>query len=173
MENSTTIDKAQDRRAFTAIPDIPRKSWKNHDNYALRSGLLRSHDSFREISDYLVDKSRGADALSIGNLIFLFLRWKQAMKNHEAYEERKLYPYLSGKFGISFSDMENQHDKLGVLERRVIAAWGGGDHDRDRDTTASLFAEHDQVLKDHLIAEEDRVIPLILSLTTDEYELNC
>jgi hypothetical protein len=169
MKTSTTIERTQDRPTFTAIPDIPRESWQVHENYAVRSGLLRSHDSFREISDYLVDKSRGADALSIGNLIFLFLRWKQAMKNHEAYEERKLYPYLSGKFGISFADMESQHDSLGELERRIIAAWGEG----DRDTTASLFAKHDRVLKTHLIAEEDRVIPLILSLNVDEYELNC
>ena len=165
MKNSIAID----RQGFTAIPDIPRENWPQHECYPQRSGLLRSHDSFREISDYLVGKSRGADALSIGNLIFLFLRWKQAMKNHEAYEERKLYPYLAEKFGVSFADMERQHEQLGELERRVIAAWGEG----DCEATATSLAEHDRILKDHLLAEEDRVIPLILSLTADEYERNC
>ena len=91
------------------------------------------------------------------------------MKNHEAYEERRLYPYLAAKFGISVADMEEQHEKLGELERKVIGAWGEG----NLDETANSLAEHDRILKRHLIAEEDRVIPLLLSLRTDEYQRYC
>ena len=91
------------------------------------------------------------------------------MKNHEAYEERRLYPYLAQKHGISFQNLELQHEELGRLERQIIAAWGEGDTDAIRQG----LIEHDRVLIDHLAEEEDVVIPLILSFTPDEYATYC
>ena len=165
MKN-VTMDKQPET---IALPVIPRDTWPQHENYPGYCGLLRAHDSFREVSAYLLEKSEGADALSIGNLIFLFLRWKQAMKNHEAYEERRLYPYLAQKYGISFQGLETQHEELGRLERKVLSAWGDGDTDGVR----GALAEHDDVLISHLREEEDSVIPLILSFTPDEYATYC
>jgi hypothetical protein len=161
MKNSTVVADNK----FTIVPEISRSDWRQHNNYVARSGLLRAHNSFRQISTYLIDKAEGADALSVGNLIFLFLQWKQAMKNHEAYEERKLYPYLAQKHGVSFESLEQQHEELGMQERSVIAKWGEGDTAGVR---AALIA-HDDVLISHLREEEDLVIPMILSLSNEEY----
>ena len=105
MKNST----AANNKSFVTVPDTPRDAWPVHPNYSTNSGLIRAHDSFRDISAYLVENSRGAGSIEIAQLMFLFLRWKGAMKNHEAYEEHKLYPFPADRHGVSFDALEQQH----------------------------------------------------------------
>ena len=50
------------------------------------------------------------DIPAIGDLEadrLLFERWKQAMGGHEAYEERKLYPFLTRRWGVSCATAES------------------------------------------------------------------
>lgn len=161
MKNST----AAQEKYFVPVPDIPRSSWAAHPNYPTNSGLIRAHDSFRDISAFLVEKARGAGTIEIAQLMFLFLRWKGAMKNHEAYEEGKLYPFLADRHGVSFNVLEQQHKRLGEKERKAVNAWGAG----EPSAVADALEEHDQILVHHLAEEEDMVIPMILSLTPEQY----
>jgi hypothetical protein len=96
----------------------------------------------------------------------LFRRWKRAMKNHEGYEEHKLYPYLQAKYGVSMAILELQHRSLGLAEDKVIAA----DRDGDALQFAHALKKHDEVLVPHLAQEEDMVIPLLLTLKPREFE---
>jgi hypothetical protein len=149
----------------TPLPVILREDWEVHDNYPAQTGILRSHDNFREISAYLVDQSKTANVLEMGRLIQIFARWKQMMRGHEGYEENRLYPYLVAKHEVSVERLESQHEDLGVVEKKVINAWTAG----DTDGLHAAFAEHDEVLRAHLIEEEDIIIPALLSFSPDEY----
>jgi len=161
MKKST----ASQAESYVPVPELPRTEWLAHPNFPTNSGLLRAHDSFRDISAYLVEKSREASTIEIAQLMFLFLRWKGAMKNHEAYEEGRLYPYLAARHGVSFDILEQQHERLGELEQKVVRAWGSG----DSQGVADGLIEHDQVLVHHLVEEEDMVIPMVLALPPEIY----
>lgn len=161
MKNSTVTQE----NSYVPVPEIPRDQWALHPNFPTNSGLLRAHDSFRDISAYLVEKSREANTIEIAQLMFLFLRWKGAMKNHEAYEEGRLYPFLAERHGVSFDNLERQHERLGQLERKVVQAWG----EHNAGAVAGALEEHDQILVHHLAEEEDMVIPMVLALSPETY----
>jgi hypothetical protein len=88
------------------------------------------------------------------------------MKSHEGYEEGKLYPYLSAKYGVSLAILELHHKSLGLAEDRVYDAERAGDALQ----FAHALKKHDEVLVPHLHQEEDLVIPLLLALTPREFE---
>ena len=88
------------------------------------------------------------------------------MKNHEAYEEHKLYPFLADRHGVSFDALEQQHKRLGEKERKVVRAWGAN----DAEGVAAALEEHDQILIHHLAEEEDTVIPMVLALPPEVYQ---
>ena len=88
------------------------------------------------------------------------------MKSHEAYEERKLYPYLEAKYDTNLATLTEQHDELGVLDTQVRAAWDG----TDALAVAHALGAHDKALVRHLADEENAVIPLLLSLPRSEFE---
>ncbi len=87
------------------------------------------------------------------------------MKNHEGYEEGKLYPFLEAKYGVSMAVLELQHQGLGLAEDRVYKAVRDGDALQ----FAHALKKHDEVLVSHLAQEEDMVIPLLLSLEPKEF----
>lgn len=90
--------------------------------------------------------------------------WKRGMSGHEAYEERKLYPYLSRRWGVSFEAAEEGHEQLAVHDRAVRAALDSGEG------LAAALRGHHEVLIGHLALEEEMVIPLLLALTPEEFE---
>lgn len=149
--------------------DTTRREWISHPNFPQQTLLLGSHDNFRRISRRLIgimtaeggpsDDERRAVAGT-------FRYWIRAMRyGHEAYEERKLYPFLAERFGVDFGALTEGHEALHEHHDAVFHALSSGD---DAAIGAALEA-HDAVLVDHLALEEDQVIPLLLSLSREEF----
>ena len=143
---------------------LPRAEWPTHPRYPSQLLLLGSHRNFRAVNDALrLHVMRGAD------LELTRRRWAQfigAMRSHEAYEERKLYPYLARRWGVSFAEAEAGHEALHVADDAVRAAF----HAQDRSAVIRALVEHGEVLAAHLELEEDAVIPLLLQLEPEEFE---
>jgi len=167
------------------IPHVPRHAWQRHPNFPAQTLLLRSHEGFREISSHLRERVRDAAALAEAHqqrrlLISVethYLYWQRAMRGHEAYEEGKLYPYLERRFDLSLTTLREEHEELHALDHAIRAAFealyeGPDDARFDAATLASLDAAmaayHDELVA-HLREEEDAVIPLLLSLTREEF----
>ena len=145
-----------------APPIVARDQWSSHPNYPDQVLLLGSHKNFRRISSVLIEAARNKEPLaSIKNL---YHRWISAMRSHEAYEEQKLYPYLSQRWGVSFEASETGHDELHVAHDKVLSAFSTGLG------VLEALKHHDEVLCAHLVIEEDQVIPLLLSLTPAEFK---
>ena len=145
----------------SAVPHIPREEWERHPNYPSQVLLLGSHRNFRQISAALVDAARTGEPP--GEMFFLYARWIAAMRGHEAYEERKLYPYLSARWGVSFEASEAGHAELHDAHELVLAAFDSGI------ALAEALEKHDAVLREHLDVEEQQVIPLLLALSAREF----
>ena len=165
------MQQSSQQRGHKEIPDLPRSLWQSHQNFPGHALLLGSHDNFRNISTHLVNESMRAWSTAPtlpprADLPQLFKRWKRAMKNHEGYEEAKLYPYLNAKYGVSMSILELHHKNLGLAEDRVNRA----ERDADALKFAHALKKHDQILVPHLAQEEEMVIPLLLALTPREFE---
>lgn len=145
----------------TRAPTIPRSDWTNHRNYPGQVLLLRSHASFRDVSRRLIEacdesEDHGAIGLYYG-------MWISGMRSHEAYEEHKLYPYLERFHGLEVGPLEAGHQALHRAEKAVREALEG------RGDLRSALVTHDEVLSDHLEAEEDAVIPLLLEMDGREF----
>lgn len=142
---------------------IKREQWESHRNYPNQVLLLGSHENFRKISSLLVEQTRrGGNSPGVESL---YRRWKSAMGGHEYYEENKLYPYLTRRWGVSFRDAEAGHEALRTRDIDVRAALA----DPSSSTLAHALAAHHEVLIEHLRYEEDLVIPLLLELSSDEF----
>lgn len=157
-------------KARRQVPDIPRGTWTQQASFPSQVLLLGSHENFRRISCHLVEESqkRAAQGADIGDsldLLFLFRRWKSAMKNHEGYEEGKLYPYLERTFELTTDSLRAGHNALGAADVRVVDAYERG----TLSDVAVAFAQHEEILLPHLLLEEDLVIPCLLSLSPAEF----
>lgn len=87
------------------------------------------------------------------------------MKNHEAYEEGKLYPYLHARYGLDSESLRHQHRLLGTADETVRSAHGT----QDALQVVDAFKQHDKILVSHLAHEEDLVIPLLLEMPSAEF----
>jgi len=145
---------------------LPRDAWSDHPHFPAHALLLGSHDNFRRISRTLVERAqRGGDARAIG---WMFRYWKSAMGSHEAYEEKKLYPFLQARWGISTEIAEEGHHKLHELERVVLQEVAASEDGASQKLFEALMI-HDAVLIEHLELEEQMVIPALLALTPEEF----
>ncbi len=144
---------------------IKREHWEDHEHYPAHVLLLGSHENFRAVSSLLVDRARRSGYTP--GIESLYRRWKSAMRGHEYYEENKLYPYLAKRWGVSFHDAEAGHEALRTRDREVLASFLD-----DSSSTALVDAlvRHHDVLIEHLRYEEDLVIPLLLELSSEEFE---
>ena len=52
-----------------------------------------------------------------------FAWWMKGMRGHERYEERKLYPFLARRYGVSFAALERAHRMLHEKEQAVTGAF--------------------------------------------------
>lgn len=140
-------------------PNIPRAEWRQHPRFETQALLLGSHANFRRISAHLVEHAEAEPARAQA----LYTLWKRAMASHEAYEERKLYPFLANRWGVSFAEAEAGHERLAERDADVRAAFASGVGVRH-----ALTAHH-EVLIAHLALEEELVIPLLLTLSPEEF----
>ena len=159
-----------------AVPKIPREEWTSHPRFRTQALLLGSHSNFRRVSRYLIERASIEEFVGLHSL---FDRWIAAMRSHEAYEERKLYPYLEYRWGVSLSEARDGHDALHSRADEVVEAFRS--LSRPADSRASIepskdnlvlsaLEAHDEALDAHLDVEEDAVIPLLLALSPEEFD---
>ena len=103
-----------------AVPKIPREDWTAHPRFRTQALLLGSHANFRKVSRYLVDQASRERFVGLHSL---FDRWIAAMRSHEAYEERKLYPYLEYRWGVSLDEARTGHGELHARADDVVEAF--------------------------------------------------
>lgn len=144
--------------------ELPRSKWREHPNYPDQLLLLGSHEGFRSVSRRCIELSRAAEP-SRGDITALFHRWHVLMRSHEAYEERKLYPYLARRYGTSLVHLARDHEALHALRDAVFVALA----DEDSGGVGRALERYDQELCTHLEREEAVVIPLLLDLPPDEF----
>ncbi len=169
-----------DRPSVPSVPfvpstpiSIPRETWTRHPNWPQQVLLLGSHDNFRRVSRHLVECAEDReDVAFIGSL---FVRWISAMRSHEAYEEHKLYPYLTKRWGVDFGRASEGHAQLHARADEVVAAVrdlvNADDANDDlHEALAAALRAHDDVLVDHLAHEEECVIPLLLQMSATEFQ---
>jgi len=150
-------------------PQIPREQWAAHPNFPAQTLLLGSHENFRMLALRVLELA----GTHPDRAQRLFRRWMYAMGSHENYEERKLYPYLTRRWGISMQALEDGHEALGERKAEVFDAFLGvlereGGQAEETRLRRSLRAFGD-TLRAHLDLEERTVIPLLLALTPDEF----
>ena len=161
-------------RIATPPPMLPRDAWSAHPNFPAHVLLMGSHANFRRYSLALIEALRRG-ALEVDVVELGYTRWISAMRSHEAYEERKLYPYLGRRFGWSFDEAREGHEALHAAHDAVRSAFaalraGAVADAPGRDALIAALQVHHDVLDAHLDLEEDHVIPLLLALSREEFE---
>ncbi len=165
--------ETQDSDVTRNPPDIPRSAWREHPNYPSQVLLLGSHDNFRSASSALIAAAqKNADPAS---LLQYYRRWISGMRSHETYEERKLYPFLERRWGVSMRESQEGHQALHDAHDRVLFAFSNLRSSAPGDAGARTLLvlalkRHDEVLCEHLRVEEDAVIPLLLGLSPQEFD---
>lgn len=158
-----------------AVPNIPREDWTAHPRFRTQALLLGSHANFRRVSRYLVDQAAREEFVGLHSL---FDRWIAAMRSHEAYEERKLYPYLEYRWRVSLDEARTGHSELHARADEVAEAFRSLARPADPADSTKSFTDnpvlralqaHDRTLDDHLNVEEEAVVPLLLALDPEEF----
>lgn len=144
-------------------PRVPRAGWTSHRNYPGQVLLLGSHQAFRETSRRLI--AAADDLRDPGHVGLPFSMWIAAMRSHERYEERKLYPYLESRYRVQLDELRTGHSDLHAAESDVRAALEG----EGGPALVGALRAHDRVLDVHLRLEEDAVIPILLEMERDEF----
>jgi len=162
--------------AAAALPQIPRENWQAHPRFRTQALLLGSHANFRRVSRFLIDQAALEQFVGLHSL---FDRWIAAMRSHEAYEERKLYPYLEYRWGVSLEEARGGHAELHTRADEVVDAFRTLAHPADPSDSNENPADnpvlyalqaHDRTLGAHLDVEEEAVIPLLLALDPEEFD---
>lgn len=158
------------------VPRLPREEWTTHPRFRTQALLVGSHANFRRVSQYLVDKAAREEFVGLHSL---FDRWIAAMRSHEAYEERKLYPFLEYRWGVSLDEARAGHEELHARADEVVEAFGSLAQPADPEDppggapdnrVLSALVAHDRTLDAHLDVEEEAVVPLLLALEPDEFD---
>jgi iron-sulfur cluster repair protein YtfE (RIC family) len=134
--------------------------------------LLERLNDITELPE-LTMKRRSRQIYKLGQM---FDDWQSAMRSHERYEERRLYPLLAKVYGASFEHLESHHrdlhehaDGVGIeVERARDAALAPEAEPGWPALEQSLRAYRERLLA-HLRAEEHAVIPLLLELSGPEF----
>ncbi len=153
------------------LRSLPRSAWSQHPHWPTQTLLLRSHANFRRLSRHLIETTRDDERRQW--IAVVYPQWIAAMRSHEAYEEHKLYPYLSRRWGLSFEEAQEGHQRLHQHDRTVREALRDLSEGGSSDALRDALAEHDRVLREHLDLEELLVIPALLELTPREFDDYC
>lgn len=152
---------------MSTAPNLPRAQWASHPRFPNQTLLLGSHRNFRALAR---DVRRLAQTRPerAGRR---FRAWMYAMGSHEHYEESKLYPYLSRRWGVSMKELVKGHEALDRCKAEVFDGFArvqgrGSGAAEQLDRALQRLAE---VLDAHLDLEEETVIPLLLELEPDEF----
>lgn len=162
--------QAQNNSHKTAT-HLPRSEWSKHPKFPTQALLLGSHDNFREISQYILRLVGEENRIAYAKR--LFSSWMTGMRGHEHYEEKKLFRYLSRRFQVSIEKLQDGHDQLHQREDEVRAAFEERLRQQEVEGSNSrllqALQDHRSTLLEHLWLEENTVIPLLLSMTSEEF----
>jgi len=159
-----------------------RAEWMQSPRYADQALLVHSHDSFVACANSIQERLRllqGPEQAErrqkrlVVKLADFFREWQWAMGCHERYEEGKLYPFLTRRFGLSLSQLERDHALCHELADAAESAFRrvGGDVSDPVGWAAAekAFASYQAFLIEHLGREEELVIPRLLELSAAEF----
>ena len=162
-----------------------RESWVQHPRFPEQALLLESHDGFlaalEQFQERLESVAKGTGLKTrqvkrfANRLESEFRDFQWTMNCHERYEENKLYPYLDQRFGSNCKQLGEQHTDLHELgeqcEQALEKAARGFDETGSLDLEAAQAIVRDFAvrLEGHLENEERLIIPLLLSMTPEEF----
>jgi len=151
------------------VPALTRDNWEKHPNYPRQALLLGSHANFLRFTQALIDQSKGFSppAARIGAE---FERLLGALRGHEGYEESKLYPFLTRRFGLQVWPLEAGHTLLHNRADEVLVAVRNAPSSGPVPAVRRALEAYRQALVTHLRLEEDAVIPLLLKLPPAEFD---
>ena len=148
---------------------LNRTNWAQHPNYPRQALLLGSHANFLRFTESLIEVSKGLSP-SAQRIGVEFQRLLSAMSGHEGYEESKLYPFLTRRYGLQVWPLEAGHKMLHNRSDEVLAAVAKAPSSGPIPAVRRALEAHHQVLASHLRLEEDAVIPLLLRLPPAEFD---
>jgi hypothetical protein len=176
-------------------PVLAREDWAAHPRFPAQTLLLEAHESFRRRAVWIRERveaiapgGAGGPGAPAGpsrpaglsrrqrwrlRMADDFAWWMKGMRGHERYEERKLYPFLARRYGVSFAALEEAHRLLHEQERAVMDGFaalapGAGDEPAQHAALMAALCAYDDALRAHLATEEELIIPLLLALEPAE-----
>jgi hemerythrin-like domain-containing protein len=176
------------------VPALAREDWATHPRFPAQTLLLEAHESFRKRAVWIRERvqaidpsgppgpSRPSGAAVLNRRQRWRLRmaddfawWMKGMRGHERYEERKLYPFLARRYGVSFAALERAHRLLHEQEQVVTDAFGAlapgaADEPARHAALMAALCAYEDALRAHLATEEDLIIPMLLALEPSEFD---
>jgi hypothetical protein len=158
-----------------------------HEAYPAQVLLVESHDAFCRIAADIVERlevlSQPDDEMRpkrrsrlLRHTATRFDDWMWAMRSHEGYEERKLYPFLERRFSITLGHLRRGHEALhngsdAVKEAfsKAVQAASAPESVPGWPHLDAALASYLNTLELHLLDEEASVIPRLLDLSAEEF----
>lgn len=170
------------------VPALAREHWPAHPRFPAQTLLLDAHESFRKRAVWIRERVEAIAPLGLAPPASLdrrqrwrlrmaddFAWWMKGMRGHERYEERRLYPFLARRYGVSFAALEQAHRMLHENERAVLDSFaaltpGAGDEPARHAELLAALRGYEDALRAHLATEEESIIPMLLALEPSEFD---
>ena len=162
-----------------------RQSWFAHERFPRQALLLESHDSFLAATEQFLERVKRVESgqgLKTRQLLRFAGRLEEEFRNlqwsmgcHERYEESKLYPFLTRRFGADCTALAAGHSHLHQLGAGCEQSLAQAAADLRDGGTQNFAGAQERVrsyhaaLAQHLADEESLVIPLLLSLSPADF----
>eukprot|EP00164_Ancoracysta_twista_P013314 GFYU01021208.1.p1 GENE.GFYU01021208.1~~GFYU01021208.1.p1 ORF type:complete len:300 (-),score=41.06 GFYU01021208.1:119-994(-) len=179
----TAIEKQQGIASETLTENLQsardrlRNQWRQHPNYRGPAGhLIYFHDSYRRAVQEIEAMAGTIPAASdeqtklaaVNSISNAMVSLHNTLSHHHSIEESYMFPALENKYGINTSSLERDHRAMNVCSstmRQSEASY--------RTTKEKKFLDHYHqstvrfcdILKKHLLAEEDICCPHLLKST--------
>lgn len=162
--------------------------WTEHPAFPQRAVLIESHRYLERLGAWLIEQldkvgsevsgtARRRRMLGKIGGSFADLLW--GLSSHQRYEEQRLFPLLEACHpSLSFERFDAAHrqlEQLGATVQRCFAAaklaQSEGAVEALRCQTRDSLARFCVLLGEHFAAEEQRVIPLVLELSDEDFAI--
>eukprot|EP01135_Chromosphaera_perkinsii_P002650 Nk52_evm18s226 gene=Nk52_evmTU18s226 len=181
------VSEEYERFYNTQLPEelrIPRDTWTLHPHWPHQTLLLRGHNSFRAALEQITEEAirlcnrdinpqpPGVKNPLVAMMYREFANVMGALHGHSGYEESKLFPYFYKKFNIDLRILLKDHKRLEISEEKTTSAFREcltrGKWDQ-MDALRDALVDFNTLLVRHLREEENTVIPMLLSMSPEEY----
>jgi hypothetical protein len=170
------------------VPALAREAWAAHPRFPAQTLLLDAHESFRKRAVWIRQRVQAIAPVGLAppaafdrrqrwrlRMADDFAWWMKGMRGHERYEERKLYPFLARRYGVSFAALEQAHRLLHEHEQAVADSFaalvpGAADEPARHAELLVALCAYEDALRVHLATEEESIIPMLLALEPSEFD---